>query len=60
MDSSVARHLRWGGRSLFARKGIVLMFQEKLRQEERLMIETFPAAYSEYRRRLEALIPGVF
>jgi protein-S-isoprenylcysteine O-methyltransferase Ste14 len=39
---------------------IVLMFLVKMSQEERLMMETFPAAYPEYRQRVKALIPGVF
>jgi protein-S-isoprenylcysteine O-methyltransferase Ste14 len=28
-------------------------------QEERLMMETFPEAYPQYRRRVKALIPGI-
>jgi len=32
----------------------------KMRQEERLMMQTFPQDYPEYRRRVKALIPGVF
>ena len=31
----------------------------KMRQEERLMLETFPEDYPAYRRRVKALIPGV-
>jgi protein-S-isoprenylcysteine O-methyltransferase Ste14 len=31
----------------------------KIRVEERLMIETFPEQYPEYRRRVKALIPGI-
>jgi protein-S-isoprenylcysteine O-methyltransferase Ste14 len=31
----------------------------KIRVEERLMMETFPEAYPEYRRRVKALIPGI-
>ena len=32
----------------------------KIRQEERLMTETFPDAYPRYRQRVKALIPGLF
>ncbi len=39
---------------------LVPMFLVKMSQEERLMMETFPAAYPEYRQRVKALIPGVF
>ncbi len=39
---------------------ILLAFGVKISQEERLMTETFPQAYPEYRRRVKALIPGVF
>jgi protein-S-isoprenylcysteine O-methyltransferase Ste14 len=38
---------------------IVLGLALKMQSEERLMNETFPAAYPEYRRRVKALIPGV-
>ena len=31
----------------------------KIRVEEKLMMETFPEAYPEYRRRVKALIPGI-
>jgi protein-S-isoprenylcysteine O-methyltransferase Ste14 len=43
--------------------GLVLIFVAlavKIGQEERLMLETFPEAYPVYRRRVKALIPGVF
>jgi protein-S-isoprenylcysteine O-methyltransferase Ste14 len=39
---------------------IVLAFMTKISHEERLMMETFPAAYPVYRQRVRALIPGVF
>ncbi|MGA7859554.1 MAG: isoprenylcysteine carboxylmethyltransferase family protein [Terracidiphilus sp.] len=39
---------------------LVPMFLVKMSQEERLMMETFPAAYPKYRQRVKALIPGVF
>jgi protein-S-isoprenylcysteine O-methyltransferase Ste14 len=32
----------------------------KIRQEESLMMETFPDSYPSYRRRVKALIPGLF
>ena len=39
---------------------VVLAFVVKISQEERLMTETFPQAYPDYRRRVKALIPGIF
>jgi protein-S-isoprenylcysteine O-methyltransferase Ste14 len=39
---------------------IVLALFVKMSQEERLMQQTFPEAYPAYRRRVKALIPGVF
>lgn len=39
---------------------ILLAFAVKIGQEERLMLETFPQAYPQYRQRVKALIPGVF
>ena len=39
---------------------IVLALLIKMSQEERLMLQTFPDAYPAYRRRVKALIPGVF
>jgi protein-S-isoprenylcysteine O-methyltransferase Ste14 len=41
---------------------VVLIFASyglKIRVEERLMMETFPEEYPEYRRRVKALIPGI-
>jgi len=38
---------------------ILLAFAIKMSQEERLMVQTFPEAYTAYRRRVKALIPGV-
>jgi protein-S-isoprenylcysteine O-methyltransferase len=38
---------------------VVLALLIKMSQEERLMMQTFPIAYVEYRRRVKALIPGV-
>jgi protein-S-isoprenylcysteine O-methyltransferase Ste14 len=38
---------------------VALAFAVKIGQEERLMLETFPQAYSAYRLRVKALIPGV-
>jgi protein-S-isoprenylcysteine O-methyltransferase Ste14 len=41
---------------------VVLIFVSyflKIRVEERLMMETFPEEYPEYRRRVKALIPGI-
>lgn len=44
---------------LFALVVIVMMILLKMSQEERLMVQTFPAAYPLYRQRVKALIPGV-
>lgn len=38
---------------------IVLGLMVKMSQEERLMVQTFPAAYPAYRERVKALIPGI-
>jgi protein-S-isoprenylcysteine O-methyltransferase Ste14 len=38
---------------------IVIGLLLKMSQEEKLMMETFPEAYSRYRHRVKALIPGV-
>jgi protein-S-isoprenylcysteine O-methyltransferase Ste14 len=41
---------------------LVLVFASywlKIRVEEKLMMETFPKEYPEYRRRVKALIPGI-
>lgn len=43
--------------------GIIVIFialAAKISQEERLMLQEFPDAYAQYRRRVRALIPGVF
>jgi protein-S-isoprenylcysteine O-methyltransferase Ste14 len=39
---------------------IFLALMVKMSQEERLMMQTFPAAYPAYRERVKALIPGIF
>jgi protein-S-isoprenylcysteine O-methyltransferase Ste14 len=39
---------------------ILLALMIKMSQEERLMMQTFPAAYPAYRQRVKALIPGIF
>lgn len=39
---------------------IILALFIKISQEECLMVQTFPHAYPAYRRRVKALIPGVF
>ncbi len=38
---------------------ILLALMVKMSQEEKLMMEAFPAAYPRYRQRVKALIPGV-
>lgn len=39
---------------------LAVTFIAKIGQEEHLMLETFPLSYPAYRRRVKALIPGVF
>jgi protein-S-isoprenylcysteine O-methyltransferase Ste14 len=39
---------------------IALAFAVKIGQEEKLMLQTFPHAYPQYRERVKALIPGIF
>lgn len=39
---------------------VVIAFLIKMTQEEQFMMQTFPHAYPQYRRRVKALIPGVF
>jgi protein-S-isoprenylcysteine O-methyltransferase Ste14 len=39
---------------------VLVSFTVKIRQEEQLMMETFPQDYPVYRGRVKALIPGVF
>lgn len=39
---------------------IVFAFLVKMSQEELLMMQAFPEAYPRYRRRVRALIPGIF
>jgi len=39
---------------------LALAFLVKMSQEERLMIQTFPVDYPAYRKRVKALVPGVF
>jgi protein-S-isoprenylcysteine O-methyltransferase Ste14 len=38
---------------------LAISYALKFRQEERLMMETFPDAYPEYRKRIKAIIPGI-
>jgi protein-S-isoprenylcysteine O-methyltransferase Ste14 len=38
---------------------ILLAFVLKIRQEEQLMMETFPDTYPEYRKRVKAILPGI-
>jgi protein-S-isoprenylcysteine O-methyltransferase Ste14 len=38
---------------------VLLAFLIKIRDEEQLMLQAFPDAYPQYRRRVKALIPGV-
>jgi protein-S-isoprenylcysteine O-methyltransferase len=38
---------------------VAISYAIKIRQEERLMYETFPAAYPEYKQQVKALIPGI-
>jgi protein-S-isoprenylcysteine O-methyltransferase Ste14 len=47
------------GIGLFMVVLMVASYWLKIRVEERLMMETFPEEYPEYRRRVKALIPGI-
>jgi protein-S-isoprenylcysteine O-methyltransferase Ste14 len=38
---------------------IMLAFAAKMRNEERLMMQTFPNSYPAYRKRVKALVPGL-
>jgi len=38
---------------------LAVCFVVKIRQEEQLMMQTFPQHYPAYRRRVKALIPGM-
>jgi protein-S-isoprenylcysteine O-methyltransferase Ste14 len=38
---------------------MAISYAIKMRQEERLMYETFPDAYPEYKQKVKALIPGI-
>ena len=59
--------LALAGTGLAADKSVFVLFWVlltasyvvKMRQEERLMMETFPAAYPEYKLRVKALVPGI-
>ena len=42
--------------ALFVLAGLLF----KMRDEEKIMLDAFPAAYPAYRRRVKALVPGVF
>jgi len=46
-------------RCIFGLIIIVLALMIKMSQEERLMLQTFPRAYPQYRQRVKALIPGL-
>jgi protein-S-isoprenylcysteine O-methyltransferase Ste14 len=39
---------------------IAVAFVLKIAQEEKMMMQTFPAAYPEYQQRVKALVPGIF
>jgi protein-S-isoprenylcysteine O-methyltransferase Ste14 len=47
-------------RGILAALVILLALMVKMSQEERLMMQTFPAAYPAYRQRVKALVPGIF
>jgi protein-S-isoprenylcysteine O-methyltransferase Ste14 len=38
----------------------LIVFEVKIRMEERLMVATFPAEYPRYRRRVPQLVPGLY
>ena len=39
---------------------VVFAFATKIRQEEKVMMQAFPDTYPAYRKRVKALIPGIF
>ena len=47
-------------RGILALGVLFLAMLIKISQEERLMVQTFPAQYRAYRQRVKALVPGVF
>ena len=47
------------GAWLFGFVLLVVFFELRIRDEERLMSDAFPGAYEEYRRRVPQLIPGL-
>jgi protein-S-isoprenylcysteine O-methyltransferase Ste14 len=47
-------------RALLALALLVLRFLLKIGNEEQLMLQAFPDEYPDYRRRVKALIPGLF
>jgi protein-S-isoprenylcysteine O-methyltransferase Ste14 len=47
-------------RGIVALVVILMAFVLKMAQEEQMMMQTFPATYPEYRRKVKALVPGVF
>jgi protein-S-isoprenylcysteine O-methyltransferase Ste14 len=49
-----------GGHELVALVAVgFVLFEIKIRQEERLMVATFPDEYPDYRRRVPQLVPGL-
>ena len=38
----------------------LILFEVKIRMEERLMVATFPEEYARYRRHVPQLVPGLF
>jgi protein-S-isoprenylcysteine O-methyltransferase Ste14 len=38
----------------------LIVFEVKIRMEERLMVATFPDDYPRYRRRVPQLVPGLY
>jgi protein-S-isoprenylcysteine O-methyltransferase Ste14 len=38
----------------------LIVFEVKIRMEERLMLATFPDEYSQYRRQVPQLVPGIY
>jgi protein-S-isoprenylcysteine O-methyltransferase Ste14 len=39
---------------------VIFAFVTKIHQEEPIMLQAFPDAYPEYRKRVKALLPGIF
>jgi protein-S-isoprenylcysteine O-methyltransferase Ste14 len=48
------------GQSVVLFPAALIVFEVKIRMEERLMVAAFPAEYPRYRRQVPQLVPGLF